>query len=108
MCSFIALEVSMRLAAALALPLARIAASDAKLADQLRRATQSVALNLAEGSGRDGKDRRRFFRNAHGSLLEVRTALRLAALWGYVDADRAEEAEKLADRLAALLWRLTH
>jgi four helix bundle protein len=107
MTSFIALEIALELATAVAAPLARVRAADADLADQLRTAVQSVALNLAEGSGRDGKDRRKHFRYAHGSLLEARTALRLAALWGYLDAARYADAERLADRLAGMLWRLT-
>ncbi len=78
---------------------------EASLADQLRRAANSTALNIAEADGRTGRDRANRFRIARGSALEVRAAVRLAVAWGYVA--EAEAAEALLDRLAAMLWRLT-
>lgn len=48
----------------------------AYLRDQLQRASASVALNLAEGSGRFGKaDQRRFYSIALGSLRECEAVL---------------------------------
>ena len=50
-----------------------------RLADQLRRASYSVVLNIAEGSSRRGsREYRKFLDTAHGSLAEVETALGLA------------------------------
>jgi four helix bundle protein len=49
----------------------RLAARDAALADQLRRAAQSVPLNIAEGNRRSGRDRKYRFRIALGSAAEV-------------------------------------
>jgi hypothetical protein len=46
----------------------RLAMLDLK--DQLRRASSSVALNCAEGAGKTGADRERFFLIARGSSLE--------------------------------------
>ena len=80
--------------------------SDRALADQLRRAASSVALNIAEGNRRTGKDRAHFFRIAAGSAAEVRAALDVARAWGMVGA--APEAEAELDRVLAMLWRLTH
>lgn len=75
---------------------------DAGLADQLRRAVASVPLNLAEGSGRTGRDRLRHYRIALGSAKELRAALVIAgALYG---ADIAA-SDGLADRVCAMLWR---
>ena len=48
------------------------------LKDQLLRASSSIALNLAEGSGRFGiKDQKRFFHIAFGSLRECQAILDL-------------------------------
>jgi four helix bundle protein len=46
--------------------------------DQLERAGDSVALNIAEGNGKfSQKDRARFFQIAHGSALECAACLDL-------------------------------
>ena len=105
--AFDALEVSLHLVTALRAPLVRLRSHDRDLADQARRATTSVALNLSEGRLRSGKDRLHLFRIAAGSLAEARTALRIAEAWGYLDPAAMEQAKLLIDRLAAMLWRLT-
>ena len=86
--------------------LGQLKKSDRALADQLRRATSSVVLNIAEGNRRSGQDRVQFFRIAAGSAAEVRAALEVAAAWGMIDAAPTAEAE--LDRVLAMLWRLTH
>ena len=56
------------------------------LADQIRRASLSVLLNIAEGYGRfHYLDRLRFFYIARGSLTEVLSAFIAASSLGYVD-----------------------
>ena len=62
---------------------------DRNLADQLRRAATSAALNAAEGA-------------------EAVAAIRIAIAWGYVANDAATAALGFADRLGAVLWRLRH
>ena len=48
-------------------------------ADQIRRATESVAANIMEGYGRDrGPDRSRFLRYARGSAEEANERVRSA------------------------------
>ena len=81
---------------------------DKSLADQLRRAATSAALNTAEGNRRDGRDRASRFRIAAGEAAEAAAALNVAVAWGYVPADAAAPALALADRLCAVLWRLRH
>ena len=51
--------------------------------DQLLRASQSIALNLAEGRGKSTvKDQKRFFNIAMGSLRECQAILVLEGLEG--------------------------
>ncbi|MEW6056190.1 MAG: four helix bundle protein [Bdellovibrionota bacterium] len=72
------------------------------LKDQLMRASQSVVLNLAEGSAKPTwKDKTRFYAIAFGSIREVQAVFDLISL---------EDAEtlKLTDRIAGCLYRLTY
>jgi four helix bundle protein len=75
---------------------------------QIRRASASIALNIAEGAQRSGKDRLQHYRIAAGSAAEVHAALRIAAAWRYITSDVLMPAQALATRTVALLWRLTH
>src|SRR5207244_2983948 len=57
-----------------------------ELADQLRRAATSVALNIAEGSlCTSSRDYRRFLDTARSGLKEVEVILRLVHKAGYID-----------------------
>jgi four helix bundle protein len=86
----------------------RIAEQDRSLADQLRRAAQSMALNLGEAAGSRAGNRRARLESALGSTQESRVALRIAAAWGYVPADAANQADAMLDRVAAMTWRWLH
>ncbi len=77
-----------------------------KLADELRRAAMSVHLNLAEGSGRRGRDRTHLYSVAYASCREVQAVLELVLDFGDAPAKKVEPALALADRCGALLWRL--
>ncbi len=101
-------EVAVELVAALRAPVAAIAARDADLARQLRRAAASVPLNIGEGNQRCGGDRIHHFRIAAGSAAETVAALRVAHAWGYAEAETLDAALVLCDRVRAMLWRLTH
>ena len=99
-------DAALALVAALRPVLERLKKQDRSLADQLRRAASSVALNIAEGNRRAGQDRVQFFRIAAGSAPEVRAAIEVGKAWGSLEAAPAAEAE--LDRVLAMLWRLTH
>jgi four helix bundle protein len=77
------------------------------LVRQIRRAVTSVALNLGEGAGRTGKNRRHHYRIALGSAREVEAGLRCAEAWGDLQAEELEPVYRALDRLLALLWGLT-
>ena len=106
--NFIAFDLSLDLVRSLREPLAQLAVHDRALADQARRATSSVPLNLAEGRRRAGKDRIQSYRIAAGSADEVRAALLVAAAWGWLPEPALSAPLALLDRLLALAWRLTH
>jgi len=88
--------------------LGRVARHDRSLADQLRRAASSVVLNLAEMERSDAGNARARLCTAAGSLSETRAALRLVSAWGYLDDGAYADADALADRVSAMLYRLSH
>jgi len=70
------------------------------LRTQLLRASSSIALNLAEGSGKpSARDQLRFYSIAMGSLRECQAALDLAPV-------RHPSLVNMADHLGASLYRL--
>jgi len=78
--------------------------ADAELRDQATRAAKSAFLNLCEGLPDDRPAvRRRYFRQADGSVHEVAGALDLAAAIGALDERVARETIALAARVRALL-----
>ena len=77
------------------------------LADQLRRACQSVPLNIAEGKTRYGsRECRRFLDTARGSLAEVETILEMARELEYVSAADFGRLEALTNETGRTLWGL--
>ncbi len=103
---FIALQVSLEVIRGLRPVVERLGRHDKDLADQVKRAASSAALNTAEGGKRAGKDAAHFFRIAAGSCAEVRAALGVADGWGHLDGLALAEVGSLLDRQAALLHRL--
>ena len=70
------------------------------LKDQLSRASLSICLNLAEGSGKPSwKEKRRFYSIALGSMRETQSLLDIL--------NRVEE-RKLSDRIGGMIYRLVH
>ena len=83
-----------------------VAEYDRSLADQMRRAMASVALNTSEGCGVSGGNARQRFRTALGSAREVETALRVARAFGYVKEIDGALLNRL-DRIRAVLWKVS-
>jgi four helix bundle protein len=87
---------------------AEIRRRDRSLADQLMRAANSVALNVAEGQKSDGGNMRARFFTAAGSANESRAALRVAVGWRHITPESATSARQCLDQIIAILWKLTH
>lgn len=78
-----------------------------RLADQLRRAADSIVLNIAEGSARgSNREFRKFLEVARGSMKEVEAALALACDGELVAESEASAILALADRTARTLYGL--
>ena len=101
---FEALEVSLKVLELLAPLESRIRQKSSPLAKQLATASESVALNLGEGSGRRDGDRRRHCEMAAGSAA---VALRIAVAKHYVTDTEVAEVAAMLDRVRAMLYRLT-
>ena len=82
----------------------------APLRDQMDRAGDSMALNLAEGAGkkRGSRDRSRFYGIAAGSTSESASGWDIARIRGYVDQATADRAIGLLSRIKAMLERMKH
>jgi four helix bundle protein len=79
---------------------------DKSLADQLKRAAQSVVLNIAEARGNDAGNARARFSTACGSAKEVRAALNVATDWGYIETHTANHLDEKLDEVCAITWCL--
>jgi|AACY02.8.fsa_nt_gi S23 ribosomal protein. len=73
---------------------------EAALADQARRASASVVLNIAEGAGRTGKARLNHYRIARGSAAEV------CAVLDVVSLPDGPEMQQRCRRIGAMLTRM--
>ncbi|CAN5681333.1 hypothetical protein BH11MYX1_BH11MYX1_08140 [soil metagenome] len=82
---FQSLDVYKCAVAFLPLGYALAALGDGELASQLRRAALSIKLNIAEGTGRFGKDERRFLIITRGSALECAAVLDAMQVVGIAD-----------------------
>lgn len=79
----------------------------AELADQLRRATISLPLNIAEGTGKTGtRERARYYSIARGSVMECAAIVDLLLLQRLIEAQTAERAKLLAVRVVAMLSKM--
>ena len=88
-------------------PLLRVVrGQDRALADQLKRAAQSVVLNIAEARGSDAGNAKARFSTACGSAKEVRAALNVATDWGYIESRMAAHLDERLDEVCAITWCL--
>ena len=82
---------------------------DPYIVDQLRRASMSVVLNLAEGVGRRTKpDKRRFINVARSSLFEVVSILQILLDMNKMQSDlykRLYDEDTIISRMLLSLYR---
>ena len=78
---------------------------DADLARQMRRASSSVALNVAEGAYSRGKNRPVRYQTALGSMRETLACVEVAVAQGYVGRVDEELLDAI-DRVMATLFKL--
>jgi four helix bundle protein len=91
---------------------ARLGASlprgESELRDQLKRASMSVPLNIAESCGKtSAPDRARFLAVARGSALECGAILDVAVATGALDPTPIAPAKALLTRIVAMLTKMT-
>jgi len=79
----------------------------AVIADQLRRASLSIPLNIAEGSGKStGPDQRRFYTMARGSAMECAAIVDACTALALIDRLRTDEADRLLISTVRMLSRM--
>ena len=78
---------------------------DRHLADQLSRSCVSVGLNLAEGAGACGGDKRRSYRIALREMGESAAAIEMACALGYAEPMAEDDGDR-QDRIVGTLVQL--
>lgn len=77
------------------------------LVDQLRRASLSIPLNIAEGSGKNSRaDGARFFAIARGSAMECSAILDAISIMDFATKEDIEKADHKLTRIVAMLTKL--
>jgi four helix bundle protein len=75
--------------------------------DQLARAGDSIALNIAEGNGKfSQKDRARFFQIAHGSALECAACLDLLVARRCCADDAIVKGKEILEEIVRMLFTM--
>lgn len=85
----------------------RLPKGNADLADQLRRASQSIPQNIAEGCGRTSRaDKARHYTIARGSAMECAAHLDVMKVDDLVESELYERGVDLLERIVAMLTKL--
>ena len=80
---------------------------DTYVKDQLGRASLSVALNIAEGSGKFSKaDRRNYFTTARASVFECVAVLDILSDQSTISTEEFDMLSKNADELSRILFAM--
>ena len=77
------------------------------LVDQLKRASLSICLNIAEGSGKPSQtDGKRFYGIARGSAMECGAIYDACNVLGLIEAGVYDEGKKLIVRIVSMLFKM--
>jgi four helix bundle protein len=77
------------------------------LADQLKRASLSIPLNIAEGAGKISLvDKQKFYAIARGSAMESAAILDACKILGLVESGVYERGKDLLNRVVSMLTRM--
>jgi four helix bundle protein len=77
------------------------------LSDQFKRASLSIPLNIAEGTGKVGaKDKRRFYQIARGSATECGAILDALTIFQLTDPDSVMKGKELLYRIVCMLSKM--
>ena len=80
---------------------------DGPLIDQLRRASMSIPLNIAESAGRPGPDdRARFCAIARGSAMECSAILDVCRIQRGYDEEKIKSGKALLLRIVEMLTKM--
>ena len=75
-----------------------------RLLEQLESASSSVAMNIAEGRGRDTKKEYiRFLHISRGSLFETITLLNLFAQMNWITNNQLSELEEMGEEIGKMI-----
>jgi four helix bundle protein len=86
----------------------KVARHDRDLAQQMRRASTSSALNASEGIYAKAGKRRSRLEDAVNSARETMMALKLAGACKYLPAGEVAAAVDRVDEVIAVLWTLAY
>ncbi len=77
------------------------------LANQLRRASTSISLNIAEGSGKTTRaDKAKFYGIARGSSMECGAVLDACSVLDFAEVDLVKDGKKILVRIVAMLSKM--
>ena len=101
---FGAYQYSIEFAALAAQIIEKLPEGHAKLIDQLRRATISISLNIAEGSGKNTESQKcHCYAIARGEAMECAAIMDILECMRMLDSRGAKKAKELLERVVSIL-----
>lgn len=77
------------------------------LSDQLKRASLSIVLNIAEGNGKfTQKDKAKFYHIARGSATECGAIFDAAHIMKILDSEQWQNGKSLLTRIVSMLCKM--